>query len=112
MKENAEKVNKRTKKWNETNPEKYKKSLKKTWLKLKYNMTVEELEIKKEQQQNKCAICYQLCDNFHIDHCHTTQKVRGLLCGACNKGLGLFKDNQSYLANAIDYLNSSGNVDP
>ena len=57
-------------------------------------------------QQNKCAICESAIDEktSHIDHCHTTGKVRGILCEKCNKGLGQFNDNVNYLKNAINYL--------
>ena len=59
-----------------------------------------------------CAICKTpLChdslikrERGHIDHCHTTGKVRGILCDLCNKGLGQFKDNITNLENAIVYL--------
>ena len=50
-----------------------------------------------------CMICgseERLC----IDHCHTTSKVRGILCSKCNTGLGMFRDNIEYLAEAIKYL--------
>jgi hypothetical protein len=52
-----------------------------------------------------CQIC-GLKDrrSLNIDHCHTTGKVRGLLCDNCNKGLGLFKDNPDLLNNAVKYL--------
>jgi hypothetical protein len=33
-------------------------------------------------------------------------KIRGLLCKACNMGLGVFKDNLTYLKGAIDYLSA------
>lgn len=39
-----------------------------------------------------------------IDHCHATDKVRGLLCNRCNTALGLFKDDPALLAEAIRYL--------
>lgn len=58
-------------------------------------------------QNGKCAICTRelsLQKEVHIDHCHTTGKVRGILCGKCNKGLGQFEDNVEYLNNAIKYL--------
>jgi len=39
-----------------------------------------------------------------VDHCHTTGKIRGVLCGNCNKALGKFEDNPDFLRNAIIYL--------
>ena len=42
-----------------------------------------------------------------VDHCHTTGKIRGILCNECNKGLGAFKDNMVSLRNAIEYLENS-----
>ncbi len=66
-------------------------------------------------QKHVCAICKkeETVKNrgkircLAIDHCHTTGKVRGLLCSRCNTGLGLFKDNPEYLQNAITYLYNS-----
>lgn len=63
-------------------------------------------------QQEKCAICRQpstavmngRIKRLAIDHCHETNKVRGLLCSECNAGLGMFKDNLLLLENAIEYL--------
>ena len=56
-------------------------------------------------QEKKCAICKMKVKNFHIDHDHKTNKVRGLLCGNCNKALGLFKENTNTMNNAIIYIN-------
>ncbi len=43
-------------------------------------------------------------ETWHIDHCHRTGKVRGLLCDRCNKGVGLFDDDPAKLAGMIEYL--------
>jgi hypothetical protein len=43
------------------------------------------------EQSGKCALCNQSFNTFHIDHCHKTLKVRGLLCGGCNMMLGLIE---------------------
>lgn len=51
-----------------------------------------------------CAICGDLVQKFHIDHCHTTGKFRDLLCSNCNSGLGLFRDNPDALRNAALYV--------
>ena len=52
----------------------------------------------------------QCCGNFIegkrcIDHCHTTMKLRGVLCHKCNTALGLVDDNVSTLKAMISYLN-------
>jgi hypothetical protein len=50
-----------------------------------------------------CVICGTeagLC----VDHSHQTNRVRGMLCGPCNKGLGFFRDNPSLLYRAADYV--------
>lgn len=59
-----------------------------------------------DRQHWKCAICKELpVKKLEVDHCHRTGKVRGLLCGYCNKGLGHFKDSKARLLFAISYLN-------
>jgi len=54
---------------------------------------------KKETQRNQFSL-----NKLSVDHCHKTNKIRGLLCHKCNKGLGLFDDNIEYLKSAIIYL--------
>lgn len=82
-----------------------------------YGINYEEyLEMEKEQN-HRCAICGLTLEetpfnnrwkspNKHlsIDHCHKTGKIRGLLCGRCNIGLGYFVHNPFILINAIKYL--------
>ena len=50
-----------------------------------------------------CQICESL-DDLHIDHNHKTNEIRGYLCGACNRGLGLFRENIQNLTAAIRYI--------
>ena len=60
-------------------------------------------------QQGKCAICGNeptTQRGLHLDHCHDTGQVRGLLCHGCNTGLGAFSDDPELLAKAIGYLRS------
>lgn len=63
-------------------------------------------------QGGLCAICGELPSGkralLFIDHDHKTGKVRGLLCGACNAGLGYFKDTTSRMTKAIEYLENCG----
>lgn len=72
-----------------------------------YGISVEEVEALKSR--GCCDICGSDGSDFtkglHIDHCHTTGKVRGILCHSCNTGLGAFKDNTDLLQKAKDYLN-------
>lgn len=66
-------------------------------------------------QNGVCAICHKpetkICKKTNkpfmlsVDHIHESGKVRGLLCGNCNNGLGRFKDSIQSLENAINYLN-------
>jgi hypothetical protein len=44
-----------------------------------------------------------------VDHCHSTNKVRGILCDLCNTALGKFHDDVNLLSNAIGYLNKGKN---
>jgi hypothetical protein len=59
-------------------------------------------------QRGCCAICARSAETFlkrlAVDHCHITDRVRGLLCFDCNVGLGKFKDCPKQLATAITYL--------
>lgn len=71
----------------------------------KYNITPAVFFQMVEDQDGQCAICaVKLGRNLHIDHCHKSGKVRGLLCSRCNTGLGSFMDSAGRLASARDYL--------
>lgn len=72
----------------------------------RYGITKETFDQLLDNQDYTCAICKKQINerSSHIDHCHTTGNVRGILCEKCNKGLGQFDDNIEYLNNAIKYL--------
>lgn len=76
-----------------------------------YGCTLSMYEDMFERQKGLCAICQGEPDSkfgrLCVDHCHSTKKVRGLLCGNCNHGLGKFKDNPRLLRRAIAYLQSA-----
>jgi hypothetical protein len=70
----------------------------------RYNITEEEiLDLLIE---DTCAICKEKCSgkNKVIDHCHSSGKIRGILCRKCNLGLAHFNDNIEIFVNAIKYL--------
>jgi hypothetical protein len=93
----------RSKKWSTYNPHKRKIIN----LRNKYGLTLTQFEEIKQQQNGKCMICNDILDNgskTHVDHCHKTGKVRGVLCVQCNHGLGKFKDSIKILQSAVIYL--------
>jgi hypothetical protein len=67
------------------------------------------------EQQGKCKICgvhqSELKRKFSLDHCHETEMLRGLLCGKCNTGLGMFNDNVKSMIKACIYLNENNGID-
>jgi hypothetical protein len=76
------------------------------YYKHKYNLTAEEYDTKYKQQQS-CAICFTTLLGglqTHLDHDHSTGKLREFLCTNCNRGLGHFQDSKQNLMNAIAYL--------
>src|SRR5215471_11648820 len=75
-------------------------------LKNSYGITTEQYTELYNKQEGKCKICNRWREVLSIDHCHKTNKIRGLICKECNMALGLFKDNLEVLKSAIQYLES------
>lgn len=74
-------------------------------IKKRYGITIEEYDAMLERQSGVCAICKKhRGKRLSVDHCHTTGKVRGLLCNQCNLALGKFEDNIDALKAAVEYL--------
>ena len=73
-----------------------------------YGITIAQYNNYLELQNNCCAICDShvsvIKGSLCVDHCHSTGRVRGLLCRHCNLGLGHFKDNTGFLNQAVSYL--------
>jgi hypothetical protein len=73
----------------------------------KYGITEDQYVQMLEVQGHVCAICQTsepTAKGWQIDHCHSSMKVRGILCQHCNTALGSFSDDVSRLKSAIDYL--------
>ncbi len=97
----------------EQNPDKHKNR----YLFRHYGITLTEFEKMKTDQGHVCKVCGnpETALNHHtketrdlaVDHCHSTGKVRGLLCSKCNTALGNFKDDISLLKKAIVYLENN-----
>lgn len=80
-------------------------------LKAKYGITFTEYSALYTLQGGLCAICAKEApalgagkNGLYVDHCHKSNKVRGLLCCDCNFMLGLARDNTNILSTAIKYL--------
>ena len=80
----------------------------------KYGLTTEQFDSMLKEQDSKCKICKRKLhhegsfkEKPHVDHCHSTGKVRGLLCGWCNQGIGSAFEDVSVLSEMINYLNDS-----
>jgi len=69
-----------------------------------YDLSPEDVESVIKSQNNSCKICNKVLKKIYIDHCHITNKVRGLLCCGCNTALGKFNDDPTLLQKAISYL--------
>ncbi|MFD6419450.1 endonuclease VII domain-containing protein [Streptomyces sp. NPDC060194] len=76
-------------------------------LKRQYGLTEADRDALAEEQKGLCAICLT---NFavHVDHCHDTGRVRGVLCFNCNSAIGKLGDDPDRLRRAAAYL--EGNV--
>jgi hypothetical protein len=73
-------------------------------LKSRFGITLDDYNAMLLAQNNACAICGQHGRKLHVDHCHTTGKVRGLLCAPCNSFLGRIKESLDILDNVKCYL--------
>jgi hypothetical protein len=82
----------------------------KRWLRVNYGLRIEDFEALLVAQGFSCAICAVLFDPGErdltpcVDHSHVSGQIRGLLCHACNLGLGHFRDDSKRLRAAQDYL--------
>lgn len=83
---------------------KYKDKRRDWMIQHRYGITSDKFNELSLIQENKCIICGNEVSLLFIDHCHLTNRVRGLLCDQCNIGLGAFKDNVEILEKAIEYL--------
>lgn len=72
----------------------------------RYELSEEQLRKLQQDSQGVCEICNRFigAEKLHVDHCHNSQKVRGLICGPCNRGLGCFDENIATLIRAVQYL--------
>lgn len=101
--------NAQTRAWAEANPNEWERHARRSHLKRRYGITEEDYDRLLAAQGGACAICRVRAEDSrgfrpHIDHCHKSGRVRGILCGMCNKGIGNLRDDPEILRNAIAYL--------
>jgi len=107
---NRQAVYERDRRWRQANPVSVALINRRSRLKRKYGITVEEYDAMFVAQGGRCAACDSTdsgdprFDTFAVDHDHETGKVRGLLCAGCNRALGLVKDNVDTLMSLAAYL--------
>ena len=119
-------VKARVKRWQQENPERLnayrrarrlepevKRRERAGHLKRKYGITVEQYDAMLETQGGGCFICGRPPReeiSLHVDHDHSTGKVRGILCFCCNNALADFQEDRLLLQKAADYLDRSDQV--
>jgi hypothetical protein len=101
--------------WYSRNTEQGLSNRRRLQIKAAYGLTPERYDAILASQDGVCAVCRQperTVDprskrpyvRLSVDHCHTTGRVRGLLCHRCNRAIGLLGDSVDLLRQAIDYL--------
>lgn len=100
--------NKVQKLWRENNPTSRTRTTRQNKIVSKYGLTLDQYDELARRQGFVCAICHNPNNiegrELTVDHCHATNKIRGLLCHSCNLALGLIDDNITTLYSMIEYL--------
>lgn len=99
--------------WHKENKKRLSQYNRERTLKRYHNITIEDYNNMLEAQHGACAICKTYAfmgigKKAHVDHCHKTGKIRGLLCNLCNVGLGAFRDSPEVMMLAANYLVNNG----
>jgi hypothetical protein len=83
-------------------------------LRVEHRLSLEEYNAILAEQDGRCALCGGKPNGrwgtLNIDHNHKTGERRGLICDSCNRGLGLFGDNEVLLRKAAEYLEKYVNL--
>lgn len=96
-------------------PEKHasrKRNIRNNVVKVLYGITAEQRAALLDAQGGICKLCEKaiafgeasFAKGAHLDHCHETGKIRGVLCGGCNTSLGKLGDTVEALERAVKYL--------
>lgn len=98
--------------WKAQNPERAALLLRRSALRLKYGIELEDYDRMLAAQNGGCAVCHAPPNGkyLHVDHDHRTGMVRGLLCQRCNMALGLLEHDSERLFSASRYLLAHSDV--
>lgn len=75
-------------------------------LRATYGISEDEFERRATEQHGRCAICKREPKKLFVDHCHSTNRVRKLLCGNCNVALGMLREDPAVIRRAAAYVES------
>ena len=95
---NADKYREYNAKWHRENRKNNPAKVRAMHLKSNYGITLETYETMLTSQDGVCAACGRSPEQerhkvLHVDHCHNSEVIRGLLCSRCNTALGLVEDD-------------------
>jgi hypothetical protein len=102
--------------WKSKNPDAVKRKQRLwSWRSDGININNESYDELLKKQENKCAVCGRcLVEDkskmvlgsavAHVDHDHRTGRIRGLLCGSCNRAAGLLADSAERAVSLALYL--------
>jgi hypothetical protein len=95
--------------WADEHPDEWERHRRRSWLKRKYGITPEQYDALLVAQGGVCGVCVTPPADargyrMHVDHDHHTGRVRGILCGPCNVGIGQLRDDPTILESAATYL--------
>jgi Recombination endonuclease VII len=101
---NRDQRNARLKAWRIRNPKAASNNDKRARLKQKYGLSIKDVEVLREKQNGKCAICERSTSRLFVDHCHTKGHVRSLLCQTCNTFLGWYEKKADTILRFQNYI--------
>jgi hypothetical protein len=84
-----------------------KRAEKARWARIKKEYGLSKLDVFQmlKKQNCQCVICsINIQNGYHVDHCHSTKKVRSLLCQKCNQAIGLLQESELLFFKAAEYI--------
>jgi hypothetical protein len=93
--------------WRASHPEQHRQNARRFKLKSKYGITPEQYDAMYAEQRGLCFLCGRSqtgSRRLDIDHCHRTRQLRKLLCGICNRFVGVIERDPGWLARTLEYL--------